>query len=293
MSVGRHLLTQDGSYTFYSGTFGESYHTRTGAKTEAFEKFVNTTRIRTVALTGTVALLDVCYGLGYNTAAAVETIWQINPHCQIQLYGLELDPTVPQAATKLKTHSEWPKPIQKLLLDLAWKGSAWSDRLQAELLIGDARATIQSLLARSFQADAIFLDPFSPQRCPQLWTADFFAQVVRCLKPMGTLATYSRSAAVRSALRAVGLHLGTVPVVMTPRPLAHHWSQGTVARWLAEDLIPLSTMELEHLQTRAGIVLRDPTLTGSAEEILARQHQAQQVSSRESTSSWRRRWKIQ
>jgi hypothetical protein len=36
-------LTQDGSYTFLSAEFGETFHTTLGAKTEAFQKFVEAT----------------------------------------------------------------------------------------------------------------------------------------------------------------------------------------------------------------------------------------------------------
>ena len=135
-----------------------------------------------------------------------------------------------------------------------------------------------------------FLDPFSPRRCPQLWTVDFLKDVASCLAPGGLLATYSRSAAVRAALIEVGLHIGTVPIV--EESPAHVWAQGTLASDRPDDLTPLSSMEQEHLQTRAGIALRDPTKMASADEILDGQSVAQAQSDRESTSSWRRRWQL-
>ena len=62
--------TQDGSFTFFSTEFNEAFHSHYGAKQESFLKFAVPTRLPILAETGFVRLLDVCYGLGYNTAAA-------------------------------------------------------------------------------------------------------------------------------------------------------------------------------------------------------------------------------
>ncbi|MBF2079444.1 MAG: hypothetical protein IGR76_13245, partial [Synechococcales cyanobacterium T60_A2020_003] len=241
----------------------------------------------------TVRILDVCYGLGYNTAAALETIWAVNPTCRVEVVGLELDATVPLAAIAPPLLESWSSPVQHALRAIAQDyGCEWPN-LQAKLWIGDARQTIQQLAQTGFVADAILFDPFSPRRCPQLWTVEFFQQVAACLSPKGTLATYSRSASVRAAMQEAGLHIGTLPLTDADH-LPHEWSQGTVAQHHAAELIPLSVMEQEHLRTCAAIPYRDPTLADSAAEILARHAQEQQqATDRESTSNWRRRWGIQ
>jgi tRNA U34 5-methylaminomethyl-2-thiouridine-forming methyltransferase MnmC len=280
--------TADGSYTFFSETFGEAFHSRVGAKAEALEKFSQATHLQEKAQRQHLALLDVCYGLGYNSAAALETIWRVNPHCQVTLYGLELDATVPIAATQPLLLQSWTDRVQVILQALAQQQAYQDQRLTAHLLIGDARQTIQTLIHQGFCADAIFFDPFSPRRCPQLWTVEFFQAVAQCLQPDGKLSTYSRSAAVRSALLQAGLQIGTVP--LAEPHLSHEWAQGTIAAWQTLDLIPLSVMEQEHLQTRAAIPYRDATLQDSAEVILARHAQAQRSAQVESTSSWRKRW---
>ncbi|XQQ05337.1 MAG: tRNA (5-methylaminomethyl-2-thiouridine)(34)-methyltransferase MnmD [Leptolyngbya sp. IPPAS B-1204] len=282
--------TDDGSFTFFSAEFGEAFHSQQGAKQEAFLKFAQATDLVEKAKQPQLCLLDVCYGLGYNTAAALETIWSVNPDCFVTAYGLELDASVPKAAVVPPVIDGWSEPVQAILRALAADHQCLTLQLQAKLLIGDARQTIQSLQQASMQADAIFFDPFSPRRCPQLWTVEFFQQVVHCLAPTGKLATYSRSASVRAAMQAAGLQIGTIPLSQTHLP--HEWSQGTVASFPAETLIPLSPMEQEHLQTRAAIPYRDPLLSDPAETILQRHHQEQQQSHRESTSSWRRRWGI-
>jgi tRNA U34 5-methylaminomethyl-2-thiouridine-forming methyltransferase MnmC len=283
-------VTQDGSYTFFSTEFGETFHSIQGARAEAFQKFAEATCLAQKAQHASVRLLDVCYGLGYNTAAALDTLWHANSNCSIELYGLELDPTIPAGALTPELLDCWSTPVQAVLQNLGQFYSHQGDRLSAQLLLGDARQTVQTLIQKGFKADAIFFDPFSPQRCPQLWSIEFFEAIAQCLAPDGILSTYSRSAAVRTALRSVGLYIGTIATGDTP--LHQEWSQGTVAAWHPENLPPLSLMEQEHLNTRASIPYRDPDLTDSSEVILARHRQEQQETSLESTSSWRRRWGI-
>ena len=281
--------TEDGSFTFFSETFNEAFHSRFGAKQEAFLKFAQATDLATRAEQSSIRLLDVCYGLGYNTAAALEVIWTVNPACQVILYALEIDITVPQAAIAPPLIDIWSTPVQEILIAIAQQRHCATPTLNATLLLGDARQTIQQLHPINFQADAIFFDPFSPRRCPQLWTVEFFTLAAHCLASTGKLATYSRSASVRSAMLEAGLQIGTIPLGVVHQP--NDWSHGTVGSFQSP-LHPLSQLEQEHLQTRAAIPYRDRTLSDSAETILQRQTQEQQQSQLESTSSWQRRWKI-
>lgn len=281
-------LTRDGSFTFFSTAFGESFHSGQGAKSEAFAKFARVTDLAGRSMRPTLRLLDVCYGLGYNSAAAIETIWKSNPQCNIELYALELDNTVAIGATTQALLDSWTLEVQGILKELATTQNVKRDYLTAHLWIGDARSTIQILSAQGFQADAIFFDPFSPRKCPQLWTVEFFKAVSLCLAPDGILATYSRSASVRSAMRAVGLTIGSIPV--GPDAASGEWSQGTVAAHPGMKLPMLSEMEYEHLETRAGVAYRDPSLVGTRDEILAQHEQDQRLEGLRSTSSWRKKW---
>jgi tRNA U34 5-methylaminomethyl-2-thiouridine-forming methyltransferase MnmC len=274
-------LTADGSFTFFSAEFDEAFHSRQGARLEAEQKFIQPTQLAPKAQRPTVSILDVCYGLGYNTAAALETIWAVNPACQVEWVGLELNPEVPKAAIAHNLLVGWADPIPQLLnaiaADLEWK----SDCLHAQLLLGDARQTIQQIYQAGFRADAIFLDPFSPPHCPQLWTVEFLACVAGCLKPDGKLATYSCAAAVRTALIEAGLQISSTPGVGRRSP-------GTLASFAP--LPPLPVQDQEHLLTRAAIPYRDPTYTATTSEILQQRQIEQQTCSLESTSQWKKRW---
>ncbi|WP_254567676.1 tRNA (5-methylaminomethyl-2-thiouridine)(34)-methyltransferase MnmD [Oscillatoria sp. HE19RPO] len=298
--------TSDGSFTFYSPEFGELFHSYHGAQQEARCKFVEPTELAEKAQNPRVRLLDLCYGLGYNTASALETIWSINPACLVEWVGLELDAAIPQAAIAIGLLKSWQSPIPELLAALVspdgestiptvqpsvlefqgesrWARTVTTPQFQGTLWLGDARKTIQQVVNQGFQADAIFLDPFSPPNCPQLWTVEFLGWVARCLSPTGRLATYSCSASVRTALMAAGLNIGATAPVGRRSP-------GTLASFCDRDLPPLSPQEQEHLQTRAATPYRDPNLSDSAEEIRQRRQQEQALSPLEPTSSWKKRW---
>ena len=278
------IATEDGSYTFFSENFQEAFHSRYGARQEAIYKFVRPARLAERARDrDRLCLLDICYGLGYNTAAALEAIWRSNPACRVCWMGLERDAAVPEASLHHGLLDGWMPPIPDLLAAIAAEKTCETPQLQARLWLGDARQTIAEVDRLGFRADAIFLDPFSPQKCPQLWTLDFLQRVFRCLKPDGYLVTYSAAAAVRNAAIALGVRVGSTPPIGRKAP-------GTVARWLPDDLPTLSQMEREHLQTRAACVYRDRTLTASARDILQQRDLVQQTSSLEPTSQWRKRW---
>ena len=277
-------MTEDGSFTFFSAEFQEKFHSQSGAKQESEGKFVLACQLAQKAFqTDHLCLLDICYGLGYNSASALERIWSVNPRCQVTLIALELDLNVPRQAIAYHLLDQWADPIPQWLKKLAKEGKLESPLLTAELLSGDARLTLQQVLKSGFKADAIFLDPFSPPKCPQLWTVEFLTLLAQSLAPEGRLATYSCAASVRTALRLAGLKFGAGVQVGKRSP-------GTVANFTGKDLPPISLQEQEHLQTRAAIAYRDPDLQDSAEVILARRKAEQETSKLEPTSHWKKRW---
>lgn len=277
-------VTEDGSFTFFSDEFQEKFHSQSGAKQESEGKFVLACQLaQKASQTDHMCLLDICYGLGYNTASALESIWLVNPQCRVTLIALELDLNIPRQAIAYHLLDQWADPISQWLKKLALEGRVENPLLKAELLSGDARLTLQQVKSSAFKADAIFLDPFSPPKCPQLWTVEFLTLLVQSLAIDGRLATYSCAASVRTALELAGLKFGAGVQVGKRSP-------GTVANFTGEDLPPISDQEQEHLQTRAAIAYRDPDLQDSAETILERRKAEQAKSCLEPTSHWKKRW---
>ncbi|WP_223341880.1 MULTISPECIES: tRNA (5-methylaminomethyl-2-thiouridine)(34)-methyltransferase MnmD [unclassified Synechocystis] len=282
-------LTADGSFTFYSPQFGETFHSQRGAKAEADEKFVHPCLLpRLAAERSQLTIIDVCYGLGYNTAAALTAIWQVNPHCHVTLYGLENDLQVPRQAIANGLLQGWPDLVRETLQDLAQTETVTREFLTAHLAIGDARQTLLSVVPQQINADAIFLDPFSPPKCPQLWTVEFLRHLGDRLAPTGRLATYCSAAAVRNGLQLAGLHLATMADGHPPHPRRR--PLGTLASRQILPPLDFTPWEMEHLQTKAAIPYRDPLGTDPAAVILARRRAEQSQSALEPTSRWKKRW---
>ncbi len=80
--------------------------------------------------------------------------------------------------------------------------------IHARVVIGDARET---LATQSFEADAWFLDGFSPAKNPELWDADLMTQVGTHTKAGGTAATYTAAGFVRRNLEAAGFAVTRTP----------------------------------------------------------------------------------
>lgn len=277
--------TADGSITFFSPEFQETFHSSSGAKEEAVQKFVVPSGLGEMVQGfnsgDRLKILDVCYGLGYNSAAALEAVWTSNPRCRVDLRAWELDATVSPAAVEFL--ATYPSLVWDNLTTLARELAVSTPQFEGRLEIGDARDSLQRL-DRTWQADVIFLDPFSPPKCPQLWTVEFIALLVQHLQPQGKLVTYSCAAAVRQALIMAGLHIASTPSVGRKNP-------GTIASPSPLDFPALTAAEIEYLHTRAAIPYRDEYLKDDAETIRKRRYEEQARSKLESTSQWKKRWR--
>ena len=291
----RALETADGSLSLHSDQFDEAFHSSAGALEEAEAKFVQPSELARFSQASGLKLLDVCFGLGYNSAALMRALPEINPP-ELLWWGLELDRRPLKWALDHQPFRElWPSAVLQRLEQLH-HSSSWCDSGgQGRMLWGDARQNLKAL-PDLCQVDLILLDAFSPSRCPQLWSEEFLGALAERLAPGGRLLTYCRAAAVRGSLRRAGLTLRSL------RPAARErieWSSGTLAvkpkasaplasegpGWTA-----LSAMEEEHLCTRASVPYRDPQGDDKAEIIQQRRELEQQSCGLESTSAWQRRW---
>ena len=91
--------------------------------------------------------------------------------------------------------------------------------LEVEIILGDARTTLPHW---DGQADAWYLDGFSPARNPELWTDTLMAEVGRHTKAGGSFATYTAAGHVRRALAAAGFTVTRAPGYRRKR----HMSRG-------------------------------------------------------------------
>ncbi len=240
-----------------------------------------------------ISVLDICFGLGYNSASLLNEL--IKQKSYLNLYALEINKKPLEYALKNQSFGKLWDPKVKKIFESLYQNDCFKDKFfNCKILWGDAREKINFIPVNN-KFDLIYLDGFSPQKCPQVWTMEFLSKVTQKLSPQGYLITYSSSAAVRKALRNLGLEIFSIKPSLNSRTF---WSQGTVAiaKFDKNKFRPnftfekLSIMEEEHLLTKASIPYRDQNLNSSKKDIIRKRLNEQLFSKLSSTRKWREKW---
>lgn len=110
----------------------------------------------------------------------------------------------------------------------------------------------------------IFLDAFTPSKCPALWTVQFFKELYAKLEDDGMILTYSNSAAIRNAFCQNGFCVGKIYSDETNKFV------GTVAT-KNKNLIEyeLDEKDLDLINSKAGICYRDENLESDNATIIS------------------------
>ena len=285
------VLTQDGSYSLRSVFFQENFHSLLGALEETKLKFTDPSNLQRFK-GKSLNVLDICFGLGYNSASLLNELIKQNSY--LNLYALEIDKNPLEYSLGNKYFMKLWNPKVKKIFESLHRNDYFEDQFfKCKILWGDAREKID-IIPLDNKFDLIYLDGFSPQKCPQVWTVEFLSKVTEKLNPQGYLITYSSSAGKKDFKKS---WFGDF-TIKPPFNDRTFWSQGTVA--IAEfdknKLQPnfsfekLTEMEEEHLLTKASIPYRDQDLNSSKEDIIKKRLDEQLFSNLASTKQWRKKW---
>ena len=259
--------TADGSYTLYNPLFGESYHSvSAGALRESLEKFLLPSqlveRIKREDLKK-VSILEIGFGLGYNLVITLHHLLEINPN--IELRYVSLDREITPLIGNLKLPDPYGELYERIKTHLREGKTSFSiGRSKIEILLGEARKTVQTLKGKKF--DAVYHDAFSPKRNAELWTLEFLGKLKNLLHERGFWVSYSTALPVRRALYELGFK------IYSTRPIGRR-SPGTAATLSGEPLndyiLSLTDREREKiLLSPKAKPYRDPCLCLPREEIL-------------------------
>lgn len=141
---------------------------------------------------------------------------------------------------------------------------------------GDARTQINHI---NKHQNIIFLDAFSPNKSPILWTKQFFSKIYKILDENGIILTYSKSAAIRSAFLENNFFIGKT-------------SSGTLATKSINNIkTPLNDFEKGLLNTNAGIPFYDYNLSMTTQEIFNDKEKRKKILNKESSTHYANRFK--
>jgi len=136
--------------------------------------------------------LDICSGLGYNTASCIECL---GDEVNIKIDMVEISLETLALTLLLEAPLESYRIIQKSVEDKLYGDGNIKCRhfeeevpenIRIDIHIDDARVAVGNLVDDKTY-DAIFLDPFSPLKSPELYTVEFFRLLKSLLKPDGII----------------------------------------------------------------------------------------------------------
>ena len=198
------VITKDGSISLRSEKFNENFHSNVGAYYETKNKFINPSMLERFK-NKSINVLDICFGIGYNSALLFENL--IKGSSILDWYGLELDKRpLNYALNDKKFNKLWNPKVMEILNSLNLKCIYKDKNIDCNLIVGDARKEILNI-PKEVIFDLIFLDGFSPQKCPEIWSYEFLSQLKNKITYDGYLITYTSSAAVRKSLKILGFNL--------------------------------------------------------------------------------------
>ena len=149
--------------------------------------------------------------------------------------------------------------------------------LTLELDFRDAR---ESLKDDSNIYNFIFLDAFTPAKCPCLWTIEFFKLLHEHLDDDGLILTYSNSAAIRNAFIKAGFWTGKIYNKENDKFM------GTIAAKKLENIkTGLSDYDLGLINTKAGICYRDNEKLSLDNNTILKNHEQEVAESKLISSS--------
>ena len=196
-------LSEDGSFTAYSKEYDEHYHsTKDGALYESLVKHVIPTQ-ELKKVQQELYILDICYGLGFNTLATLLYIKKHNPNMKLFIHSPELDADLVSSLVDFTYPKEFDS-YREIIIALSLNGIYEDESIKIELFLGDAREYVRKF---SDKFDIVYQDAFSPSKNPILWTKEYFRDIKKAMKKNGVLSTYSISLPTRLALHENGFYL--------------------------------------------------------------------------------------
>ena len=197
------VLCEDGTNTLFSKEFNEPYHsTKDGALHESLEKHVKPS-LSLKKEKEQLTILDICFGLGYNTFATLYYIKKHKLSTKVHILSPEFDEGLIRSLDTFDYPPEFENIkhiIKAISQDLYYE----DEQFKIEILLGDARKSTPKIKEKM---DIVYQDAFSPAHNPLLWTREYFKDIRAICNEDAILTTYSTAAAIRLGLYENGFFI--------------------------------------------------------------------------------------
>jgi hypothetical protein len=147
-------------------------------------------------------ILDICFGLGYNTFATILYVLQNNIKTKIRFYSPELDDKL-LCSLKSFNYPQQFNIIKNIIDVVSTKHYYKDEQFEINICIDDAQNYIKTLN----NIDIVYQDPFSTKVNPELWTKQYFQDITKTLSTQAIINTYSIASPVKKAINENNLNV--------------------------------------------------------------------------------------
>ncbi|PAF52753.1 MnmC family methyltransferase [Helicobacter sp. 13S00477-4] len=203
------LKSSDGSSTIFNEEFQQCYHSlKDGAYTETLYKHI-LPPIYFGNLFGkkTLKILDICFGLGYNSFLTALYYSNMNYQGNIEIFSPEKDDDIFNKILCLEYPNELLKiNIPRIVDDLKSKGeSIIFSNIKLKVYFGDALKYLEQFEEKSI--DIVYQDPFSLKVNMDLWSEAYFTKMLKITHKDSIVTTYSVNQEIYKKLRDLGFFI--------------------------------------------------------------------------------------
>lgn len=212
------IATADGTSTLFLEEYDQAMHSDSGAYEESLLKHIYPSGILELS-EDKLNVLDVGFGLGYNVLALIHEFKLRKNQSTLNIISLEKEQYLLEFMNEIKfndSRDEIYDFIKQVYLNR--KGSI--ENISFEIFFGDGRDFLKN--NKELEFDAVFQDPFSPSKNPEMWSVEYFTFIKKIMKEKAILTTYSSADQIRRAMIEAGLTVGAGPSVGRKR-------EGTIA----------------------------------------------------------------
>jgi tRNA U34 5-methylaminomethyl-2-thiouridine-forming methyltransferase MnmC len=147
-------------------------------------------------------ILDICFGLGYNTFCTILYMLENNIASKVNFFSPELD----EGLIRKLHNFDFPKSFLKIknIIEAVSKNQFYEDdQFKIEVYIGDARKYIKN----NNNIHIVYQDAFSSDVNKELWTKEYFDDLKLSMAKKSIITTYSIATPVRLSMWYNGLYI--------------------------------------------------------------------------------------
>lgn len=251
------VTTADGSHTLFSKKYNQHFHnTEDGSLSEALNKHIIPAFTYTKELQNKKELniLDICFGIGYNTFATLYYISKNFSDIKVNIFSPELDIDLLKSLKDFRYPREFEdiKNFKKIVNAISNNQFYEDENIKIEVFVGDAREYIRSFQEDFF--DIIYQDAFSSDVNFELWTKEYFSDIFNISKNSSIITTYAISTNIRLSMYEAGFFIYETRPTKRKITLAFKNKQEIIGKYIDMELKKLRNKDAYALLDKQNIV---------------------------------------